>query len=144
MILKDTFILNTIIQSISSSCFKTAHKVKKVVFHADLINEPNIITYVVLKRVVTLFPRCFCWCFILIYIYCYICQSRLPFQISSGRKVESRAQIPPKNRCPKMPPVRRDPLRPPEGRSVVSLLSGPEITDVTGLLWTRSSLWPSE
>ena len=59
MILKDTFVLNTIIQSTSSSYFKIDTKSQKVVFHADLINEPNIITNVVLETVVTLFPRCF-------------------------------------------------------------------------------------
>lgn len=49
-------------------------------------------------------------------------------------KSGNRAQIPPKNKMPQDASGRRSPLRPPEGRSVVSLLSGPEITDVTGLL----------
>lgn len=57
---------------------------------------------------------------------------------------EQSPEHPPKNRCPEMPLVRRDPPRSLEGRSVVSLLSVPEITDVTGPLRMRSSLWPSE
>ena len=47
---------------------------------------------------------------------------------------EQSPEHPPKNRCPEMPPVRRDPPRSPEGRSMVSLLSVPEITDAPGPL----------